>query len=75
VESKIFKAKLVKSYILKVQELTIDVLEVKLVKLLLVIVKSSTLGTLELTIDILKALLVNIIKASLVKLTSTLLKL
>jgi hypothetical protein len=74
-ESKTLKAKPMESYIPKTQELTINVLEVKPVKLPFIIVKSNTPGILESTINTLKALLANVIETSLVKLTSILLKL
>jgi hypothetical protein len=44
-------------------------------ELLLIIVESNTFRTLESTVDILKALLANVMEASLVESTSTLLKL
>jgi hypothetical protein len=74
-ESKILKAELMESYTLKVQELTINVLKVKLIESPPIIIKSNTLRTLESTVDTFKALSTNVIKASLVESTSTLLKL
>jgi hypothetical protein len=74
-ESKTLEAKLMESYTLKTQESTINILEVKPIKSLLIIVKSSTPGILESTIDTLEALLANVIEASLIELTLTLLKL
>jgi hypothetical protein len=63
------------SYTLEAQESTVDVLEVEPVESSPVIVESNALGTLESTVDTFEALLANVMEASLVESTSTLLKL